>query len=175
MVTVNVRGTSGSGKSTLVRAFMGDARVAHTNAEGKIEGYVSGGVYVVGKYETPCGGCDAVPTQDEVGRRVRQARERGYHVLFEGLLISGLFGERYRDLATACAPFLFAYLDTPLEVCLERVQARRAARGDTRPFNPHNTILKYHDVLRTRRKIEDAGFQTVTLSGDVAELRALFD
>jgi len=48
-------------------------------------------------------------------------------------------------------------MDTPLEVCIERVKARRAARGDDRPFNPANTVAKWEQTRRAYELLEEGG------------------
>jgi hypothetical protein len=161
---VNIRGTSGSGKTTIVRRIMElcgpPAPLGGT--ERRPYGYLLAGpgadLYVVGSYENVCGGCDGIKTQDEVCERVRGASAQG-DVLFEGLLISHLFS-RYASLARELSPtpFIFAFLDTPLEVCLQRVQDRRLQRKpDSPPLNPTNTIQKWHDCRRAYQKFRDAG------------------
>src|SRR5208283_34697 len=109
---VNIRGTSGAGKSTLVRRFLDTYNgQALRGPDGKIRGYVcrakseyglQGDVYIVGSYERPTGGCDGVKTQDEICDRVREFAALG-DVLYEGLLVSGLFG-RYNALAEELTP-----------------------------------------------------------------------
>ena len=77
------------------------------------------------------------------------------HVIFEGLLISHLFS-RYamldRELFAQGIPFVWAFLDTPLEICLDRVRARREARGTETPLNVKNTTDKWHDMRRVFKK-----------------------
>jgi thymidylate kinase len=151
-MVINVRGTSGSGKTTVMRYIMEKAvRIEKFGPEKKPDGYqlVLGSgraLYLVGSYENVCGGCDAIPTQDEICNRVRHWAHEG-DVLLEGLLMSHVFS-RYAALAMELqrqdVPSIFGFLDTPLDVCLERVNARRAARGVTEPVNPENTSDKWH-------------------------------
>jgi hypothetical protein len=110
-------------------------------------------VFVVGPYVTACGGCDAIATQDEICDRIRIYSGLG-DVLVEGLLMSHSFA-RYvaldRELlardGTHC---IWAFLDTPLEVCLDRVRARRNERAlltgtDRGELNTKNTTDKWND------------------------------
>ena len=53
---------------------------------------------------------------------------------------------------------VFAIMDTPMEVCLERVQARRTARGDERPFNPKNTKDKWVQTMSTAKALHKLGY-----------------
>jgi hypothetical protein len=169
---LNIRGTSGSGKSTLVRLLMehiggaravvleGMAPVPESQALDpaslrKTRGYALNYyvpkhapiVAVVGKYQTACGGCDTIKTQEEIGGRVREFSTWANHVVFEGLLVSQIY-DRYRALAHAFDSgeiesgheFIFASLTTPLEVCIERVNQRRLAAGNDKPWDPENSL-----------------------------------
>lgn len=190
---INIRGTSGSGKSTLVRALMDSLtdvkpvmKILGDDKEA-VRGYIGrngeNAVGIVGRYETDCGGCDTIKTQDEIAQRVNHFSTRGA-VVFEGLLISVLHS-RYRDMArgfndihkrtenytlpllgketTTFPPFIFAFLDTPLDVCLARVEERRARKGNTKPFNPQNTIDKWHTCQVVADKFEADGLPVVWL------------
>lgn len=164
---IDIRGTSGSGKTTVARAVLGAGSAVPIRGDsdggffgtGKPECYeviipnVPKRVYVLGSYEQTCGGCDSIGTQDEICDLVRKYSQQG-HVVMEGLLMSHLFG-RYLALDRELDPltYVWAFLDTPLELCLERVQARREARGVAKkPFNPKNTTQKWHDIRRVREK-----------------------
>jgi hypothetical protein len=163
---VNIRGTSGSGKTYLIRAYRdavgGWVRVGPDALHPT--GYrCVGGTLVVGSYEATCGGCDKIKTQDEICARVRGFAAESPNVLFEGLLMSHLFS-RYRDLSTELGGIVFAFLDTPLDICLQRVVARRERRkAAKKPFNPANTTGKWHDMRRVEEKFRIAGHRTTWL------------
>lgn len=162
---VQIQGTSGSGKSTLVRDLMkwctkqGYHVVPRDhNARGRPQNYLAmpqagrKGIFIVGSYETPCGGCDQVGSSAEVLRRVRRWAKT-HHVVFEGLLLSGGQGTLGRAMLRYGEGFAYAFLDTPLDVCLARVQGRRDARAAKRgakaePLNPKNTTAKWHACQR---------------------------
>ncbi|MCR4301830.1 MAG: hypothetical protein NUV51_09490 [Sulfuricaulis sp.] len=173
-MVINIRGTSGSGKSTVVYEIMKKGVVTPLDANRKPEGYrvdipgLQKPVYVVGPYVTVCGGCDAISTQDEICRRIREYSRLG-HVLVEGLLMSHSFA-RYvaldRELfawdETHC---IWGFLDTPLEICLDRVRARREerrlAKSDPPPFkelNVKNTTDKWKDNREVYQKFLKARY-----------------
>lgn len=94
---INIRGTSGSGKSHLVRSVMDlyglrtkffvenrkqpIGYTAHRRTSGR-------NLSVLGHYETACGGCDTIPSLDQIFSRAMKAH--GEHdVLFEGLIEIG--------------------------------------------------------------------------------------
>lgn len=140
-------------------------KVSPIVVKGKIEAYelgipgISGEVFIIGKYETPCGGCDGINTQDEVCRRVRKYAKKG-HVIFEGLIVTSCY-KRYLDLFKKLKhPYRFVFLNTKIETCIKMVERRRASRGNTKPLDPTNTISKYEATLRSieRAKEDNASF-----------------
>lgn len=183
---VSIRGTNGSGKSTLVRAYMATlSKLAPvTEAEkGKVIGYqgfnkTGNTVGIVGRYETDCGGCDTIKTQDLVVERVKRQAHFG-HVVFEGVIVGDIYG-RWKVLSDEYPPgtFVFAYLDTPLELCLQRVAARRERSGkDPTDFNATLVEQKYNNTIRQKAKAEREGATVVTLhhDNDVKELAKLLE
>ena len=165
---INVRGTSGSGKTHTVRSFKdkyGPDLIVY-DADGKVAAHVimykMVPVFFIGKYTNVCGGCDTIKTQDMVCNLVRHFSLFG-HVIFEGLLISHSF-QRYYDLYTEMTglgvPFVFAMMDTPLEVCLDRVRSRRLAKGNEKELNTKNTEGTYYSTLSTAEKFEEMGVTT---------------
>lgn len=123
-----------------------DGYVFHTN-------WLSKPVRVVGSYETACGGCDAIQPYSLIWPRVVEYADQG-HVLFEGALVSSSYGNIGRDSVVYGDQFVFAFLDTPLKVCLDRISLRRKARGDFRPLDPKNTEYKYNSILKSISKIK---------------------
>lgn len=158
---INVRGTHGSGKSHLVRQVLQlyNAVPEGLDRRGRPENYkmqlVNGRwLYVVGSYENACGGCDAIQPYSLIWPRVVEFVQVG-HVLFEGALVSSSYGNIGRASEVYGDQFVFAFMNTPMEVCLARIQRRREARGDHRPLNPKNTQGKYDSILRSIPKIRD--------------------
>jgi thymidylate kinase len=181
---VSIRGTNGSGKSTLVRSYMKTlSKVVPTEELGKIIGYsgynrTGNYVGIVGRYETDCGGCDTIKTQDLVVERVKNAAHFG-HCVFEGVIVGDIYG-RWKALSDEYAPgeFVFAYLDTPLELCLERVGKRRAAKGkDPTDFNTALVAQKYNNAKRQLAKAEREGATVIVLdhTKDVKQLAKLLE
>lgn len=167
-MVINIRGTSGSGKTTLTRGIMAKGIVASMgDNQKKPDGYLvklpfaAQPLFIVGSYENTCGGCDAISTQDEICDRVRAYSSLG-HVIMEGLLMSHSFA-RYaaldRELAETGVKSIWAFLDTPLEVCLDRVRARREAARlakanppDFKELNVKNTTDKWKDNQEVYQK-----------------------
>jgi len=158
---INVRGTHGSGKSTIMKTLIDRYKAVPESLakNGRPLNYLfflhnKQPVYVVGSYVTACGGCDGIQPYADIWPRVERLATLG-HVLFEGALISNSYGNIGRASEIYGKNFVFAFMDTPLEVCLSRVQARRTARGDVRPLNPKNTADKHKSGGRLMEKIRN--------------------
>lgn len=157
---INLRGTHGSGKSTTVKKLIDQYCKQVHGPEKKPLGYyleipgITPAVYVVGSYRTACGGCDSIQPYAEIWPRIETAA-KDYHVLFEGALVSSSYGNIGRASEEYGSNFVFAFMDTPLQTCLDRIKARRAAKGDHRPLDPKNTEHKYNSIQQSIAKIRD--------------------
>ena len=156
-VILRIAGTFGSGKTTAVRQFLNNYPAETLTSGSKIAGYrvdlstagVSVPVFVIGTYANTCGGTDAIKTQAEIAERILKAHPLG-HVLYEGALVSasGFAGAVTEAVEpTGCA--VYAYLDTPMDLCIERVKKRRLAAGNEKEFNPKNLVQKFDSVVST--------------------------
>lgn len=160
MTIVRLNGTHGSGKSTTATRVMnkyGFEKV-HQDGQKRPIGYMSqlpNGelLFIVGPYETACGGCDAVQPFARIWPLVEFGIERATHVLFEGALLSTTFGhigtksEQYGD------DFVWAFMDTPMLKCQERVNQRRAVRGAEPLADFVNVNSKWQTIDRLRLKL----------------------
>jgi len=169
---IQLRGTSGSGKTYTARSFMecyapdiqicdiGGKTVAHCVY------WEMQPVYLLGSYKNVCGGCDSISSQDMVCSLVRHFSQFG-HVIFEGLIMSHLYA-RYAALADEMSEagdvFTFAFMDTPLELCLERIVQRRITKGNYKELNPDNTIGKYESTHAVAEKLRKAGYNVVWIN-----------
>lgn len=163
---VSIRGTHGSGKSTIAKKIIDKYKgVPRLNEKGKPLGYEvqlpAANLFIVGPYVTACGGCDAVQPYSEIWPMVDRYAQMGWDVLFEGALVSSSYGSIGHAMnywqTNQGAKCVFAFLDTPLDVCLQRIAARRAARGNFEPVNPLNTTVKHQNVLRTKDQMRKLG------------------
>lgn len=167
---LNLRGTHGSGKSTVVRTILErlSQTVTLTGATGKIEGYsglLTNGarLLIVGSYKNACGGCDTIQPYSLIWPRIELYAQHG-HVLFEGALVSSSYGNIGRASEAYGSQFVFAFMNTPLAVCLDRVCKRREERGNLKPLDPKNTQGKYDNILKTIPKIRnELGRRTVMI------------
>lgn len=157
---VNLRGTSGSGKSTVVFDLMAQYPTEPIKEKGKIIGYVihaidAGDIYVLGRYETDCGGCDTIMDINVTRKLIKRFAKKG-NVLFEGLIVNNAYAGNLEVMRKTKQDFHFAFLDTPLRTCISRVKKRRKAKGNTKPFNQENTVKMYHSNHRMlERAVQD--------------------
>ncbi len=190
----NIRGTSGSGKTTLVRRFVRkhkDKELIYMWYEGKprILGYKLLGnsqpLMVLGRYDDAIkgGGVDNITSiltkgyehrggegnsMDAVEEQIRNWHDQGHHVLFEGLIVTSVWG-RWMELAQKI-PMHFMFLDTPMETCYQRVLERSGGRtpkgwndGKSDLQNKHKTSEKQlasitrrnGEVKRQQSSLED--------------------
>ena len=143
MAVINIRGTNGAGKSHMVRGFIEQFNgkpIAYDNSgrKSKVLAYqleTKSPAFVIGRYDVACGGADTMPKptdrpdwncMDVVEQTVRQYALLG-HVIFEGLIVSSVWNVRWVNLARDF-PAIFLFLDTPMEVCRQRVGERNGGK-----------------------------------------------
>jgi hypothetical protein len=117
-----------------------------------------GGI-VLGSYENNCGGVDAFDDFDTIARAVRHhLKARPPYLIFEGVIVSHIFGYWYA-LSESIGGMTWVFLDTPIEVCLERISARNHGKA----FNTEYVRQKHRDIQRICTKATAAGEQVVVL------------
>lgn len=169
----NPRGTSGSGKTTIVRAILDVSGATpyklHRNKVRMYRGEFQGvELFVLGDYRGQCGGCDTIQPYADILPLISYVMERTEPSLlvYEGLLIShslGTIGELVKPYGHR---HIMAFLDTPLNVCLDRVKSRRLERGQLAPLNPANTTKDHGSVARCKERAQAQGFTVRTIRHD---------
>lgn len=164
---IKIHGCSGAGKTTAVRSLFDMAEDAEKirNQYEKVEAYklklagVVAPVFVLGSYENNCGGMDTVGSANEAILLVHEYESQG-HVIHEGLLQSTYYGAMGKDSQRYGDRYIYAFLDTPVELCLQRVVARREANGSKNKFNPELTREKHDTIEKLMMKLarEQVGF-----------------
>lgn len=173
MKYLNVRGPNGSGKTTLLRCLARDplCRVEHVLVPDEKPipvTFVPGGLAMIGDY-TPAAkgttaGCDRIRTQAAVKSVLELIGRRDdvQLVIFEGVVIATIFGP-WLDWERENGGMVWAFLDTPLDVCLARVQERNGGKAVK-----EDQIADKH---RTIRRVRDKVLQTYPAGGRVADIR----
>lgn len=172
---IRIAGTFGSGKTTAARSFMTlYPTIPHKlGLEAlKVIAYecdlssvgIKTPVFLIGSYENVCGGTDGISSQEEVANRVMHYHRRG-HVIYEGALVSsaGENGIVTKTVHTTGCD-VYAFLDTPKLVCVERVKQRRRNAGNDKPFDHTNLVSKYSSVVRVYKNLTELGYDTRVLN-----------
>jgi predicted ABC-type ATPase len=168
---VAIKGTNGSGKSTVVRSLLehlGRQSILRVNSKeaGYRCKYQDGSLFVLGKYKTACGGLDSsfsyAGAADDLLRCIDKLAAQG-HVCCEGVIAITSYGHdrmtRFADKLKRCGHrMIFARIDTPAELCVERVKQRRREAGNTRPFDPAKLLDKYQSILKSQEQLLAAGY-----------------
>jgi energy-coupling factor transporter ATP-binding protein EcfA2 len=171
---INIRGTSGSGKSTIVKKLMAlyntrepqmlNGRRHPISYHCELPNHV---LVAIGHYESNSGGCDSLPDLDTAFNLIKVAYACKMDSVFEGVMVSGEY-KRCLELYKSGYPIHVIRLTTPLQVCLDAIQQRRAAKGTTSEFNPARTIRRDGEVTRMTRRLQESGVPTYFLDRDAA-------
>ena len=168
---VAIKGTNGSGKSTVVRSLLehlGRQSILRVNSKeaGYRCRYQDGSLFILGKYKTACGGLDSSfsygGAADDLLLCIDKLAPRG-HVCCEGVIAITSYGHkrmtRFADkLKRKGHRMIFANIDTPVELCIERVEQRRMEAGNLKPFDPAKLRDKYESVLKSQEQLRQAGY-----------------
>lgn len=148
---IKLGGPNGSGKTTFAREFMKQWKFTPvTNERGKITQYTAAAsvgkfkqVVVLGSYEAVCGGMDGVSDKNVRIAMIKEHMNNKQRLtLFEGIMTGLTYGEIGVLSETDKQPWIYAFLDTPFEVCVERVLARRAEKGNDKPFDAEKNLRR---------------------------------
>lgn len=180
---INIRGCNGSGKSHIIRKLMERCDVKPVYGQPKrgelmgriiaYEGTFKGDpIFFIGSYEVMSGGCDHTMkhhgSMDAVCNFVRQFAGKG-HVIFEGFLLTGVY-QRFYDLSQELGGIIFCYMDTPLELCFERIKNRNEQKSKSLAGRVRGSMGTKHveqkmiEGERTRKKFKKAGEKTVLIN-----------
>lgn len=148
-IVIQLRGTMGAGKSYCVHQLFKQfktVRLEHGISGKKYFSYQfitpngTPPIYTIGTYERVCGGIDFMPVAIS-NALIKDYVKKG-SVIFEGLYAGHSFN-RYVTLSKEIGQLVWAIMDTPVSLCIERVVARRQARNNFKPFNPQH-LIKSH-------------------------------
>lgn len=167
---IQIVGTSGSGKSYLMRAFLkrlrGKGPVEEVFQEGseRILGYLAkplasgASLFIPGAYTVPTGGCDTLKNVEEVYGLIEKNLALGHVVVFEGLFcMNQTRGPRLVERLGS--RYLVLQLTTPLSVCIDAINDRRAARGAGVLKSSLNTADNYKRSINFYARMRDSGAQ----------------
>lgn len=170
---LKIGGTNGSGKSTIPLTLlqMFDSSVLARDGMKErlrlIELPQRQKLIVLGSYHTQCGGCDGIQPYSDIldwlGKAVRLVPDA--HVLMEGSLITchGTLGEYMQTVAPKTHAPLYAVMGTPLDVCIRRVNERRALKGKGPLEDTKNVDSKHRSSHISLAKLAARGLPTKTI------------
>lgn len=171
---VKLGGCNGSGKTTLMRGLMdlwefkplttkGTKTTAYSAAVKPTDlmAHLFKQVIVLGSYATVCGGMDTISDKHERLALVEQYTgplHADKLVFYEGLITGKTYGAMGALSEASSVPWLYTFMDTPFDVCVKRVLARRAAKGNNAPFDPERTMRPtYKSCLTVARRAAAIG------------------
>lgn len=183
MTVVNIRGTSGSGKSTLVKRLLKEfpnepvfGQFAGMRKP-RIVGYLIKGfeadepdIFIVGSYNSQCGGCDSMSykgAHDDMEAMIREHASLGHNVVFEGLTVSSTL-TRWLGVSNDYPDFWWAFMSTPEEECHQRILARNGGKEPKRKGAQQlaDYQIKYRGCMRHIESLKNQGEQVILLSSD---------
>lgn len=190
MLVVKIGGCNGSGKTSLVRAIIEDNNLQPKYTGKKIEAYYGESkkgvpIVVLGSYANVCGGMDTISDKFErlalIERYVIEtpakfsAASQNGIVIFEGLITGKTYGAigEISDRPSQKGKWLYTFMDTPFEVCVERVLQRRKAAGNEAPFDPERTMRPtYKSCLAVARKAGQQGHHVIAVNHKLPSRKA---
>jgi gluconate kinase len=186
---LNLRGTSGSGKSTvghyLVDTYAGKPIYEDGWNKGKprLVGYqLPGDFQVLGSYKAAGGGLDTFSPHDrsQAITLITDHATQSRHLFFEALVISSTvprYVELVNDLVSrgviaSVNDFVFAFMDTPAELCIQRVYQRNGGK----PIKEGNIRTHHAYMVRVAQRLRDAGLRVETIHHERAfeDVEALY-
>lgn len=172
MKLIKIHGTSGAGKTTAVRDLMEYAsRVLPLGNPKRPEAYqlsiapIFSPIYVLGSYENTCGGMDSITAVQDQIDLIHKYAEMG-HVVYEGLLMSTYYGKLGEAVAQYGRNHIWAFLDTPIEVCIDRIKQRRLAAGNLKPLNERNSRERVKPINSLKARLTRIGARVEDLHYD---------
>lgn len=159
---INIRGCNGSGKTTLLRQLVDHFDTNKELGEVVVDNhkpipvtYLGDNVAILGDYlseksrQSNTAGCDRIKTQKAI-KDALEAIQRDI-VLFEGVIVSTIF-QPWADWSQNNGGMLWAFLDTPIDVCLQRIQHRNGGK----PINEQLVVDKFNGINRVMAKAMEA-------------------
>lgn len=176
---VKIGGCNGSGKTSLVRGILDHIGAHPENATAKVERYKVpydiARVSVLGDYHPSraCGGMDTISDKDVRFGLVKANAREGNIVFFEGLITGKTFGALGELSNKQRGHWIYAFMDTPFDVCVERVLKRRKAKGNDAPFDPERTMRPtFRSCEATARRAEAEGHKVVWVNYKLTPTKA---
>ena len=170
MKVIKIGGCNGSGKSSLVRELLALASVGaepklHYGKGIKVDAYkvpptqqprkyIRPPLIVLGDYSSPCGGMDTISDKFKRLELLERYAIEDNIVVFEGLITGKTYGAigDISERATHKGHWLYCFMDTPFDTCVERVLKRRAQKRNFNAFDPDRTMRSTYKAVQSVAK-----------------------
>jgi hypothetical protein len=94
-------------------------------------------------------------------------------VFFEGLITGKTYGALGALSDKQKRHWIYAFMDTPFDVCVARVNQRRCAKGNFAPFDPERTMWPtFKACASVARRAEAAGHPVVWVNHKLSPAKA---
>ncbi|KKL65999.1 hypothetical protein LCGC14_2149360 [marine sediment metagenome] len=167
---VNLRGPSGAGKSFIGHKLLDTYPHEEIWVDGwnktkpKLVAYeLPGGLFVLGRYTAKGGGLDGFLTKRTRERFYDLIRSYAFNkpfVFAEALILSSSKGA-WKGLASEMAPdpLVFAFMDTPFDLCVKQVYLRNGGR----PIREDQVKAHHAYLQRLSHRLKEEGENVVTI------------
>lgn len=161
-VVISIRGSNGAGKTWVARKVMDRAEQdfkKKVNATNGVLINVYKNFVILGSYDRVCGGCDTIKTPQMVWDAVVECAQFS-NVIYEGVIVGNVYEptillhHRLKEFDARLVPVC---LNTPFEICVDNVNARRAAEGKPPIEKTDNILTNDKKNISSARKLHAAG------------------
>lgn len=145
---INIRGTNGSGKTYTVRQILSGFKLVREFQQGGIHVSDYGCFYLLGSYESACGGLDTVGDFYTIAPTVKSLIQEK-SILMEGLLWSSVFSAMHHlehDLRAMGHESIWLGFNYTVETMINRVMSRRLEAKNFKPLKVQNLVSKVSPV-----------------------------
>lgn len=152
---ISIMGTNGSGKSTLMKKFLPDDAKVIKHPLSTV--YDCGTHFVIGRYDTDCGGLDGLKDFYDVIPLVKEFIQQK-DVFVEGVLFGGIYKtpSEIDDMITAEGhSYFWVKIEITAQQCADSVLIRRIRNGNFKDFDPAKLVNKYNGARSSFNKAID--------------------
>ncbi len=173
---INIRGTGGSGKTWVMRRIIDSIapldkwEAQYVPGRKKPETYRYEDIYVLGHYESVCGGCDNIRSAKSVYELINRVLEQTPLplILCEGMLLS----EDFKWMSQLEDVRIF-FLSTSIEDCLANIRNRRKEQGNEKELSEYRTRARLPPIESARRRLTEAGVDCRRVTSEQAVEKAI--
>lgn len=177
---IYVHGANGSGKTTLAHVLMTCAGrpvrlVSPPTPQTAPSTHTKDGLVLVGPYRSATGGADSVQPYAFVPHTISHYIRKGKNVFVEGLMTPGVDTCRwiYEDAKKHGAKVTFIWLDVNISTCTAHVLARRARKGNEKPYDNAHLVKKHKSSFSWAQNLAKLGLPVQALTWEKARAYCL--